>query len=75
MSNVVATLVATNSEVIAGSAIQCALETLQDPELLRVTRDEYFTYLTPDGELYDKSVVPGSVLASLADMPLAMGHG
>ncbi|XP_026329507.1 eIF-2-alpha kinase activator GCN1 isoform X2 [Hyposmocoma kahamanoa] len=60
MSNVVATLVATNSEVIAGSAIQCALETLQDPELLRVTRDEYFTYLMPEGELYDKSVIPGN---------------
>lgn len=57
-----ATLVATHSEVIAGSAIQCILETLEDPELLRVTRDEYFTYLTPEGELYDKSAVPGLVV-------------
>ncbi|KMQ96025.1 translational activator gcn1 [Lasius niger] len=31
---------------------------LDDPEILRVTKDEYFTYLTPDGELYDKSVLP-----------------
>lgn len=61
MSNALATLVATNAEVMASIAIQCALETLQDPELLRVTRDEYFTYLMPEGELYDKSVVPGSV--------------
>ncbi|XP_012231678.1 stalled ribosome sensor GCN1 [Linepithema humile] len=31
---------------------------LDDPEILRVTKDEYFTYLTPEGELYDKSVLP-----------------
>ncbi|KAJ8723024.1 hypothetical protein PYW07_004204 [Mythimna separata] len=60
LSNVVATLVGTNPEVLAGSALQCALDTLQEPELLRVTRDEYFTYLTPDGVLYDKSSVPGN---------------
>ncbi|CAL7933790.1 unnamed protein product [Xylocopa violacea] len=31
---------------------------LDDPEILKVTKDEYFTYLTPEGELYDKSVLP-----------------
>ncbi|CAH0604472.1 unnamed protein product [Chrysodeixis includens] len=60
MSNVVSTLVATNAEVVAGSALQQALDTLQHDELLRITRDEYFTYLMPDGELYDKSAVPGN---------------
>ncbi|KAJ0180220.1 hypothetical protein K1T71_003624 [Dendrolimus kikuchii] len=60
LSNVVSTLVAVNSEVIAGNAIQCTLDTLLDADLLRVTRDEYFTYLTPEGELYDKSSVPGN---------------
>ncbi|KAI5634478.1 HEAT repeats domain-containing protein [Phthorimaea operculella] len=60
LTNVVATLVATNYEVIAGAAIQFALEALMEPDLLRVTRDEYFTYLTPEGELYDKSSVPGN---------------
>lgn len=59
MSNVVATLVACNPEVIAWSALQCALDALSDEQMLRVTRDEYFTYLTPEGELYDKSSVPG----------------
>lgn len=59
MTNVVSTLVSVNAEVVAGAALQAALDTLQDPELLRVTRDEYFTYLMPDGELYDKSAVPG----------------
>ncbi|CAB3252124.1 unnamed protein product [Arctia plantaginis] len=60
LSNVVSTLVATNAEVTAGTAIQTALDSLLDPELLRVSRDEYFTYLTPEGELYDKSSVPGN---------------
>lgn len=31
---------------------------LDDVEILRVTKDEYFIYLTPEGELYDKSVLP-----------------
>ncbi|XP_060810909.1 stalled ribosome sensor GCN1 [Amyelois transitella] len=59
-SNVVATLVNVNADAVAEGAIQCALSTLHDPELLRVTRDEYFTYLTQEGELYDKSSVPGN---------------
>lgn len=55
----VATLVATNADAIAAGAVQAALDALADPALLAVTRDEYFTYLTPEGELYDKSAVPG----------------
>ncbi|KAK4018137.1 hypothetical protein OUZ56_000207 [Daphnia magna] len=31
--------------------------TLSQEELLRVTRDDYFTFLTPEGELYDRSVL------------------
>ncbi|CAH0406720.1 unnamed protein product [Chilo suppressalis] len=58
--NVVRTLVEANPEAIAGAAIQVALDALLDPALLRVTRDEYFTYLTPPGDLYDKSTVPGN---------------
>lgn len=61
ISNIVATLVATNPDAIASSAIQSILDALQDSALLAVTRDEYFTYLTPEGELYDKSSVPGYV--------------
>ncbi|XP_068630147.1 stalled ribosome sensor GCN1 [Battus philenor] len=60
ISNVVSSLVAANEDAVAGAAITAALEALQAPELLRVTRDEYFVFLTPEGELYDKSVVPGN---------------
>ena len=30
---------------------------LGSEDLCRVTRDEYFTFLTPDGELYDRSIL------------------
>lgn len=61
-TNVVATLVRVSPEWAGGAALAAALAVLADPGLLRVSRDEYFTYLTPPGELYDKSAVPGSVL-------------
>ncbi|XP_038215346.1 eIF-2-alpha kinase activator GCN1 [Zerene cesonia] len=59
MSNVVSTL-CWCGPALASAALSAALTTLADPALLRVTRDEYFTYLTPPTDLYDKSVVPGN---------------
>ncbi|XP_045491112.1 eIF-2-alpha kinase activator GCN1 [Colias croceus] len=59
MSNVVSTL-SWCGPALASAALSVALTTLADPALLRVTRDEYFTYLTPPTDLYDKSVVPGN---------------
>lgn len=35
-------------------------EHLNDPDMVNVTDTDYFTYLTPDGELYDKSVIPNN---------------
>lgn len=58
-NNVISTLVQQNPEVILPSLMTYITDTLEDPELLKITRDEYFTYLTPEGELYDKSVIPG----------------
>ncbi|XP_047528363.1 eIF-2-alpha kinase activator GCN1 [Vanessa atalanta] len=57
---VVSTLVGCSAEGLGGAALRVALEALQRPELLAVTRDDYFVYLTPQGHLYDKSVVPGN---------------
>lgn len=54
----------TNAGNIAECAVQCALDALRDDALPKITRDEYFTYLTPDGELFDKSVLPGYVCFS-----------
>lgn len=57
--NVVSTLVRCSAEGAGGAALRAALDVLQRPELLAVSRDDYFVYLTPAGHLYDKSVVPG----------------
>lgn len=34
---------------------------MSDAQIRQITKDDYFTYLTPEDELYDKSVVPGLV--------------
>ncbi|XP_014362251.2 eIF-2-alpha kinase activator GCN1 isoform X1 [Papilio machaon] len=60
MSNIVSSLVAANEQAVGGAALAAALDALREPDLLRVTRDEYFVFLTPPGDLYDKSVVPGN---------------
>lgn len=57
--NVISTLVAQNPDVILPSIISFVVDALDDPELLKISRDEYFTFLTPEGELYDKSIIPG----------------
>lgn len=44
---------------IHSALVPSILHKLEDMEILKVTKDEYFTYLTPEGELYDKSVLPG----------------
>lgn len=45
-------------DIIIPAIVSNVTSKLDDPEILKVTKDEYFTYLTPDGELYDKSVLP-----------------
>ncbi|XP_052737701.1 eIF-2-alpha kinase activator GCN1 [Bicyclus anynana] len=57
--NVVSTLVRCSPASAGGAAAGAVLDALQRPDLLQVTRDDYFVYLTPPGHLYDKSVVPG----------------
>lgn len=60
-SNVVSSLCrwSAAADGFAGAALARVLRALRDPALLRVTRDEYFAFLTPPGHLYDKSVIPG----------------
>ena len=45
-------------EIILPAIVSNVKSKLDDPEILKITKDEYFTYLSPDGELYDKSVLP-----------------
>lgn len=46
-------------EKILPPVIKYVRKHLSDPAILNVTKDEYFIYLTPEGELYDKSVIAG----------------
>lgn len=39
--------------------VDAVIFNLSDKSITEVTKDDYFTYLTPEGELYDKSVLPG----------------
>jgi hypothetical protein len=57
--NALATTVSLNAEIILPSLIQTIATHLQDPRICQVSKDDYFTFLTPEGELYDKTVVPG----------------
>ncbi|XP_043262082.1 eIF-2-alpha kinase activator GCN1 [Colletes gigas] len=55
--NALARVVSIIPDIILSAIISNVTSKLNDPEILKVTKDEYFTYLTPEGELYNKSVL------------------
>lgn len=57
--NALSTVVALNADVILPELLESISTQLQDPRICQVSKDDYFTFLTPEGELYDKTVVPG----------------
>lgn len=57
--NALRTLVCTNPEAMLPPVVERAQTSLSNTNLLRVTKDDYFIYLTPPGEIYDKSIVSG----------------
>lgn len=58
--NSVATITKISPEVILPIIIDKTIAQLNQPDTSNVTDDEYFTFLTPAGELYDKSVIPNA---------------
>lgn len=64
----VATLVRISPETILPIIIADVTEVLNEPAMARVEDDEYFTFLTPEGELYDKSVIPNADEQSTVQM-------
>lgn len=58
--NALATIVRLSPEIVIPLIITKVTANLNNPDMSNVTDDEYFTYLTPEGELYDKSVIPNS---------------
>lgn len=57
--NALSTIAQFNGPAFIPRLVESAIADLKDEALLKVTKDDYFTYLTPEGELYDKSVIPG----------------
>ena len=66
--NTVATLIRISPEIILPLVIQRVTQVLNEPAMSYVTDDEYFTYLTPAGELYDKSMIPTDDSLSLSQV-------
>lgn len=65
--NTVATLSKVCPHVIVPTILARVLDDFGKTDMAEVTDDEYFTFLTPDGELYDKSVYPDSDAAIKTD--------
>ncbi|KAJ8966633.1 hypothetical protein NQ314_003400 [Rhamnusium bicolor] len=57
--NALSTLVSLNAGIMLPSIINKVTTELENPQICQISKDEYFTFLMPEGELYDKSVVPG----------------
>ncbi|KAF5292015.1 hypothetical protein FQA39_LY14132 [Lamprigera yunnana] len=56
--NALATIVKINGVEMLSCLMQKVKNTLHNPKIKQITKDEYFTYLTPEGEIFDKSVLP-----------------
>lgn len=57
--NALATLVSVHGDIILPDITRKVLTQLEDPRICQISKDDYFIFLTPEGELYDKSVIPG----------------
>jgi hypothetical protein len=55
--NALKTLLAVDTSSILAAVIASSTAKLSNPDILSVTQTDYMIFLTPEGELYDKSVV------------------
>lgn len=58
--NAVATVTKVSPDIVLPIIVDRVIGQLNNADMAAVTKDEYFTFLTPEGELYDKSVIPNS---------------
>ncbi|XP_037948421.1 eIF-2-alpha kinase activator GCN1 [Teleopsis dalmanni] len=58
--NAAGTIVRLSPDVMLPILMSKIITDLNDPDMINVTDNDYFTYLTPNGELYDKSVIPNN---------------
>lgn len=54
------TLVKIHSDLIMGEAVDSAVRYLESPNMLKISRDDYFIFRTPEGQLYNISVIESS---------------
>lgn len=47
-----------DADSVIPALVQHVIDELKNPEMFNVTDPDYFTFLTPEGELYDQSVLP-----------------
>lgn len=59
LENCLQMVVSLNPDIMLPLLVTFVSNNLSDPSILLVTKDEYFAFLTPEGELYDKSVISG----------------
>ncbi|KAF8792212.1 eIF-2-alpha kinase activator GCN1 like protein [Argiope bruennichi] len=55
--NALKTLVRLQPKEIVPTVVSHAVTVLQDPSFVQVTKEEYNIFITPEGQLYDKSVI------------------
>lgn len=57
--NALSTVVRSNPDVLLPHILGRSIDVFIDPEILNVSETDYAVYVTPEGELYDKSVITG----------------
>ncbi|XP_022916125.2 stalled ribosome sensor GCN1 [Onthophagus taurus] len=57
--NALTKITSINANVIFDDIVMYSISHLSNQKILEITKDDYFIYLTPEGDLYDKSVLPG----------------
>lgn len=51
------TLTKVHSNLIMGEAVDTSVKLLADPGFLKISRDDYFVFRTPEGQLYNTTIV------------------
>ncbi|CAG5130064.1 unnamed protein product, partial [Candidula unifasciata] len=66
-ANAVSTLALASSGVVVPQLVSYVQELLSSPALVHITQEEYGIFLTPDGQLYDKTILESAMKASAGD--------
>lgn len=62
------TLTKVHSSLMLSEAVDTAVNLLTDPGFLKISRDDYFIFLTPEGQLYNSSILENGAGDSARNM-------